>query len=868
MSNGLAIGTGTVEYYGTSQNIAAGSYQNLKIIQSGGDASLAGATGVGGILTMASGNIICGTYTISVSNNAVGAIVRTGGYVNGNLQRAVATGTNSYAYPVGTFAGYTPVSLAFNSVVTGGNVSVKSVDGVSGNYPVTLHTTKHLNRYWFVSNSGVAGFTANAGFSFLPGDLGGGSTAAGLKAYNTATGPVYNYPASVDQNISGTTYSYNNIAVFGEFGAGECKGALSPTFVKTMASACGGGSDGTITVTPAGGTGPYAYKWTSTPSGFTANTAMLTGLVSKDYTVVVADVTTCSSIIPDITIWQAFATVVTNNGGGSSSCGNTGSIILYGSGGVPPYTYSINGSSYFGSNTFTALAAGTYTGYVKDFAGCVISKPNIVVTGAAAIIVTANTRPASSCANNGSIELYRTGGIAAYTYSLDDITYYASNTFSNLAGGTYTGWVKDSKGCKASLAGITVGKAATVTVSSVKTNTSACSNTGRIQMLGSGGVPGYTYSLNNVTYQASNTFTGLAAGSYNGWVKDSKGCKNVQFGITIGTDPASTITISALAVAASACSNNGSVQLFRTGGVAPYTYSLDDVTYYAGNMFNNLAGGTYTGWIKDSKGCKNSLAGITVIQASAVTVTERHTNRSSCANDGTMQLLPAGGSAPYTYSKDNITYQAGSHFAGLAAGNYTGWIKDSKGCTASVPVTIGTTAAITVTAYATAASNCENSKGSIQLFRTGGTGPYTYSLDNITYQAGSMFSSLLPGTYTGYVKDSKTCVGSLANIVLGPNCAPPIATTTRNTVVKTSVSNRFTVQAYPNPTANEFTLILTGYNPEKVSIVVTDIMGRKVYQAATSNKQQIRFGNNLQPGIYIVQVTQGEQKQSIKVIKE
>ena len=244
-------------------------------------------------------------------------------------------------------------------------------------------------------------------------------------------------------------------------------------------------------VTPTSGASPYTYAWTSNPAGYTASTAAITGLAPKDYNVTVTDANACSMNIPNITIWRAFAAVVTNNGGGSSSCGNTGYIILYGSGGVQPFTYSINGTTYQASNTFIGLAAGTYTGYVKDFGGCVSTKPNIIVTGATPMTVTAYSRPATSCANSGSIELYRTGGVGPYTYSLDNVTYQGSNVFNNLAGATtYTGWVKDATGCKTSLVNITVAKAATVTVTSTKINTSPCSNTGIIKITGGGGVPG------------------------------------------------------------------------------------------------------------------------------------------------------------------------------------------------------------------------------------------------------------------------------------------------------------------------------------------------------------------------------------------
>ncbi|MEP7164081.1 MAG: T9SS type A sorting domain-containing protein [Ferruginibacter sp.] len=813
------------------------------------------------------------TITYAVGGGATGASITAG-----TLPAGV---TGSYSAGVFTISGTPTATGNFSYTVTtsGGGCAQASLSGtitVNADATITLTSGAGTDAQMACDNAAItnityaiagAGTTASVTSGALPAGV-TGSFAAGVFTISgtPSVAGVYNYTVTASGGVCVQQSASGTITV---------NAHPTATFTKTMASSCGGGADGSITVTPTSGLAPITYSWTSTPAGFTANTAAITGLSPKDYTVVISDANFCSVTIPDITIWQAFATVVTNNGGGSSSCGNTGYILLYGSGGVPPYTYSIDGTNYFTSNTFTNLPAATYTGYVKDYAGCVSTKPNIVVTGAASMSVTANTRPASSCANNGTIELYRTGGVGPYTYSLDDVTYQGSNVFNNLVGNaTYTGWVKDASGCKASLANISVGKAPAVTVTSTKTNTSACSNTGSIALYAGGGVPGYTYSLVGAAgpYQASNTFTGLAAGSYNGWVQDSKGCKNVQFGITIGTNAAPTITVTASTSNTSSCGNTGSIQLFRSGGTGPYTYSLDNIIYQGSNSFTGLASGSYTGWVKDVNGCTGSLSGITVGQAPAVTATEFHTNTSTCANDGTIQLNAGGGVPGYTYSMDNITYQAGNSFTGFAAGSYTGWVKDSKGCTASVSVTIGTAAAIVVTANTTAASSCATSNGSIQLFRTGGTGPYTYSLDDITYQPGNLFSGKPAGTYTGYVKDSKGCVGSLANIVVGPSCPRPIAGTGTNTKpgasIKASVIDILSVKAYPNPSATDFTLVMTCNSKEKIAVTVTDIMGRKVQQTEFIGKKQYRFGDDLAPGIYIVQVVQGDQKQSIKLIKE
>ena len=481
-----------------------------------------------------------------------------------------------------------------------------------------------------------------------------------------------------------------------------------------------------------------------------------------------------------------FSPLVTNSGGTPSSCANDGFIVLYGSGGVTPYTYSIDGTTYQAGNTFTNLAAGTYTGYVKDAIGCIGTKPNIVLTAAAPISVTSHSNAASSCQSDGSIQLFRTGGVGSYTYSLDDITYQVSNTFTGLAGGTYTGWVKDAYGCKGSLTGIVVTTAPAVTVTAAKSNTTACGNTGFIQLYPAGGVPGYTYSLDDITYQAGSSFSGLAAGNYTCWAKDSKGCKS-SVGITVGTDPGSPITVTGYPHSTSSCTNNGYIQLFRSGGIGPYSYSIDDITYQLSNTLTGLAAGTYTAWVKDANGCKGSRAGIVVTQSAVVTVTQTHINTSTCVNDGSITLTAGYGIAPYTYSLDDITYQAGATFTGVGAGNYTGWAKDVNGCKASVNLAI-TQNPIVVTAYAGNASSCGGTNGSIQLFRTGGVGPYTYSIDGATYQSSNAFTNLTPGTYTGYVKDAGGCIGTLT-INVGPQNSTISLTSGAGTNAQTACKN-------------------------------------------------------------------------------
>src|SRR5947207_6137621 len=46
--------------------------------------------------------------------------------------------------------------------------------------------------------------------------------------------------------------------------------------------------------------------------------------------------------------------------------GSTGSVTVAGSGGTSPYTYSIDGTTFGNSGTFSNLAAGSYTITVKE----------------------------------------------------------------------------------------------------------------------------------------------------------------------------------------------------------------------------------------------------------------------------------------------------------------------------------------------------------------------------------------------------------------------------------------------------------------------------------------------------------------------
>ena len=78
----------------------------------------------------------------------------------------------------------------------------------------------------------------------------------------------------------------------------------------------------------------------------------------------------------------------------------------------------------------------------------------------------------------------------------------------------------------------------------------------------------------------------------------------------------------------------------------------------------------------------------------------------------------------------------------------------------------------------------------------------------------------------------------------------------------------FNIKAYPNPTANQFTLVIEGGSNEKVEVLVYDLLGRTVKHIENSDNQLINFGEELQADTYIVVVSQGTNRKTLRLIKQ
>ncbi|MFT3909441.1 MAG: MopE-related protein [Ferruginibacter sp.] len=128
-----------------------------------------------------------------------------------------------------------------------------------------------------------------------------------------------------------------------------------------------------------------------------------------------------------------------------------------------------------------------------------------------------------------------------------------------------------------------------------------------------------------------------------------------------------------------------------------------------------------------------------------------------------------------------------------------------------------------------------------------------------------------PSASTGSVTatPSNGCgVGKTRTLQVSILACRPLTNFAKGTVQQPALKQvPFDVQVYPNPAQSEFNISIAGKSNEKVTIRIYDVNGKRYLPEVTGPNTISHFGNNLKPGIYMVEVTQGDNKKVTRVIK-
>ncbi|MEO7044676.1 MAG: hypothetical protein ABI091_05165, partial [Ferruginibacter sp.] len=433
-------------------------------------------------------------------------------------------------------------------------------------------------------------------------------------------------------------------------------------------------NDGTITATATRGTAPYQYS----KDGINYQAGnIFTGLTAGSYTIYVKDASDFTASASTTISFQciSIALAVTN-----TICSNqNGVIIVTATGGVLPYTYSLDGNNFQYSNTFSSLAPGPYSITVKDYEGLIATKNVIITDQPSPVILVTPTN--SSCLNNdGVISIVSTGGTTPVRYSIDNMNFQTANIFTGLSSQTYQVFAKDANGC-------TVSSPANILIecpsfTTVITSASCGNANGKIVITAGNATGPYTYSLDGTNFQASNTFSNLAPGPYTIYVKDASGYKNTNNAVVPDNCP----QVSVLVTDDFCNSSKGSIIASGNAGTTPYSFSIDGTNFQNSNLFTGLSSKSYTVTIKDAQGAINTTSAI-IKNMPGPQISATNVAASCLNNDGKITIAGIGFGI-LEYSLDNMIYQQVNSFSNLKAGNYTSWVKDMNGCKSSFPVVI------------------------------------------------------------------------------------------------------------------------------------------------------------------------------------
>lgn len=219
-------------------------------------------------------------------------------------------------------------------------------------------------------------------------------------------------------------------------------------------------------------------------------------------------------------------------------------------------------------------------------------------------------------------------------------------------------------------------------------------------------------------------------------------------------------------------------------------------------------------------------------------------------------------------SKDNINWDFVGADARDMAANYV----EKKSINKFERWTLATATAPTITCPGnmTVSANQSGCKASVSFAATVTAIPaptISYSIGNKTITSPYVFprgTTTVTATASNGVLPNATCTFTVT-VVCGP--VPSITSTTVPQQELQAFAKDFNVIAYPNPSTNNFSVIVQADAKERIMMQVADMYGRVLETRDIKSNSYIRFGERYRPGTYFVRIIQGKHHKEIKMIK-
>ncbi|HMP24510.1 MAG TPA: choice-of-anchor L domain-containing protein [Saprospiraceae bacterium] len=272
----------------------------------------------------------------------------------------------------------------------------------------------------------------------------------------------------------------------------------------------------------------------------------------------------------------------------------------------------------------------------------------------------------------------------------------------------------------------------------------------------SGGVPPYTYQWSTGSLTPSIS---APPGFYTVTISDQCGNSAVDSCLVFAIE-APTARLSG---EAAICAGDTAWLQVYLSGAPPWRLQVS-INGVPSDVFENIMteewrfpavrGGVYQILSVEDAHCNGHTHGSGYVDATVIAI-EALVKAASCTGsaDGSIEVRPAGGSAPYYIAWDNHAGQSPVR-EGLPAGFYPFTVTDAMGCKGVFTIQVPEPEPLQEVIF-----DCEDLRNPNFRFRArGGTPPYRYSIDGANFTTENLFQQLVPGAiYTLHIRDAEGC---------------------------------------------------------------------------------------------------------------
>lgn len=510
----------------------------------------------------------------------------------------------------------------------------------------------------------------------------------------------------------------------------------------------------TLQVATSFGNGPFQYVWSTGATGASINVCPAQTTI---YEVTVTDsqgnVSTDTAQVTIAPVIQFNPTVQHISCHGSAD----GNIALSPSG-FGPFSYSwSNGVT---ASAISSLSPGDYAVVVSDRFGCQ-GNAQYAITQPDPILMNLLPNDATCNEANGQVEVNVIGGgTAPYQYAIENQAFGNNAVFTNLNQGTYSLQVSDANGCVSSQSAQVGMVSFPVQLQYSVTDATCGYQNGAYSIHAvSGGIAPFSLQVNGAAIQPLIGFPyqagQQAAGTYTITIRDANNCildTNIIIQQFYGP------TLVQLDLSPATCGlNNAELDILSvTGGTGPFAYQINQGDFNYQTHYDNLPPGFLNLVVIDSNNCVLD----TVLSIPFIADLEIQAEKLSdvlCFGEqnGVAQVQMISGSAPYQVTWSNGVQSETNNT--LAEGTWIVTVTDALGCMKYDSVLVMQPPVLTAGVDILHAT-CNLPNGALEVINaTGGSGTYTYSLNQQAAVSSATFNQLSQGSYQITLQDENQC---------------------------------------------------------------------------------------------------------------